>query len=117
MAPPRKGSVLAAVFALALALQRTEAFTPASTLAGKARPSVGRMGSFVPSFNNVASTPNVRTRGADLQMSAAPVVSAGVGALAGAISGGVFAGGLHAIAGEGGIKVEGKSRHIIWRNS
>ena len=35
-----------------------------------------------------------------LSMSAAPVVSAGAGALAGCLSGGLFAGGLHAIAGK-----------------
>ena len=45
----------------------------------------------------VSSTVQRRTA---LSMSAAPVVTAGAGALAGCLTGGLFAGGLHAIAGE-----------------
>uniref|UniRef100_A0A7R9ZBQ6 Nickel/cobalt efflux system n=1 Tax=Pseudictyota dubia TaxID=2749911 RepID=A0A7R9ZBQ6_9STRA len=102
MAPSRKETALTTLLVLALSLQRTDAFAPASTLARRTRPSsaVGGIGGFVQEpTKNVASFPNVRTSGSDLQMSAAPAVSAGVGALAGAVSGGVFAGGLHAIAG------------------
>ena len=48
---------------------------------------------------NVEDVSTVQRRTA-LSMSAAPVVTAGAGALAGCLSGGLFAGGLHAIAGK-----------------
>ena len=50
---------------------------------------------------NVEDVSTVQRRTTALSMSAAaPVVTAGAGALAGCLSGGLFAGGLHAIAGK-----------------
>ena len=57
----------------------------------------GTSGAWNPEDVEVTSTAQRETA---LSRSAAPVVSAGAKALAGCLSGGLFAGGLHAIAGK-----------------
>jgi len=63
-------------------------------------PSTGTSGRSTGDAWNVEDVSTVQRRTIALSMSAAPVVTAGAGALAGCLSGGLFAGGLHAIAGK-----------------
>lgn len=63
-------------------------------------PSAGTSGRSTSDAWNVEDVSTFQRRTTALSMSAAPVVTAGAGALAGCLSGGLFAGGLHAIAGK-----------------
>lgn len=63
-------------------------------------PSAGTGGRSTGDAWNVEDVSTFQRRTTALSMSAAPVVTAGAGALAGCLSGGLFAGGLHAIAGK-----------------
>lgn len=63
-------------------------------------PSTGTSGRSANDAWNVEDVSTVQRRTTALSMSTAPVVTAGAGALAGCLSGGLFAGGLHAIAGK-----------------
>ena len=90
-------AALLVLVAAAYSLSSAEAFAPPSNTSY-------RRNAVVAGGRRSASSARRRSAGGEvsaLRMSAAaaPVLKAGVGAIAGAVSGGLFAGGLHAIAG------------------
>eukprot|EP00565_Helicotheca_tamesis_P002066 CAMPEP_0185730260 /NCGR_PEP_ID=MMETSP1171-20130828/9139_1 /TAXON_ID=374046 /ORGANISM="Helicotheca tamensis, Strain CCMP826" /LENGTH=305 /DNA_ID=CAMNT_0028399273 /DNA_START=86 /DNA_END=1003 /DNA_ORIENTATION=- len=94
-------NVITTVLLILAATTPAAAFTSSSlSTRSLARPAIGNGAQFMPSHQASSSAPitplktNKRRKGGDLQM-----VGSGVAAITGAITGGVFAGSLHAIAG------------------
>jgi len=109
MTGTKRRTAAATALAVAMSCPGTMAFSPSTQRVGlnnivarRGAPSQFTAGGRSADFHLIASQHQRQqpTTAAAMPMAAAPVVSAGAGAIAGCLTGGLFAGGLHAIAGK-----------------